>query len=119
MRQELYHDLQSEDKNEVPSARNRPSSDTVYQGTVVIPYVKGISEKFRRIGYHFSLRTVFKPKHTLRRTLMKAGPVRNAQETKQSVCTASHVIVADVAVWKYASRSTNITGHRICFKSQS
>jgi hypothetical protein len=32
-----------------PSVKNRPTSDTVYQGTVVIPYVKGISEKFRHI----------------------------------------------------------------------
>jgi hypothetical protein len=29
-----------------PLTSNRPSSDTVYQGTV-IPYVKGISKKFR------------------------------------------------------------------------
>jgi hypothetical protein len=32
-----------------PSARNCPSSDTVYQGTVVIPYVKGTSKKFKCI----------------------------------------------------------------------
>jgi hypothetical protein len=30
-----------------PLTRNRPSSDTIYQSTVVIPYVKGISKKFR------------------------------------------------------------------------
>jgi hypothetical protein len=29
-----------------PSVRNRPSSDTVYKGTLIIPRVKGISEKF-------------------------------------------------------------------------
>jgi hypothetical protein len=68
-----------------PSVRNRPTSDTVYQGTVVIPYVKGISEKFRRIGNRFSLRTIFKTKHKLRGTLMKTRPVRDAQQTKQCV----------------------------------
>jgi hypothetical protein len=47
---------------------NGPSSDTVYQDTVFIPYVKGISEKFRRIGNRFSVRTIFKTKHALRRT---------------------------------------------------
>jgi hypothetical protein len=68
-----------------PSVRNRPTSDTVYKGTVVIPYVKGISEKFGRIGKRFSLRTNFKIKNTLRGTLMKTGPVRDARQTKQCV----------------------------------
>jgi hypothetical protein len=49
-----------------PSARNHPSSDTVYQGTVVIPYVRDISEKFRCIGNHVNLRTIFKTKYTIR-----------------------------------------------------
>jgi hypothetical protein len=47
-----------------PSIRNCPSSDTAYQGTVVIPYAEGISEKFRRIGNRFNLRTIFKTKHS-------------------------------------------------------
>jgi hypothetical protein len=68
-----------------PSEKNRPSSATVYQGTVVIPYVKGTSEKFRPIGNRFHLRTIFKTKHTLRGTLIKTGPVRDAQQTKQCV----------------------------------
>ncbi|PNF42704.1 hypothetical protein B7P43_G14173 [Cryptotermes secundus] len=33
-----------------------PSSDKIDQGTVTIPYVKGISEKFRHTGNCFSLR---------------------------------------------------------------
>jgi hypothetical protein len=68
-----------------PLATNRPSSDTIYQGTVIIPYVKGTSEKFRRIGNCFYLRTIFKTKHTLHGTLMKTGPVQDAQQTKQCV----------------------------------
>jgi hypothetical protein len=43
--------------------------------------------KFRHIGNRFSLRTIFKAKHTLRGTLMKTGPVRDAQEPKQWVCS--------------------------------
>jgi hypothetical protein len=66
-----------------PSARNHPSSDTVYQSTVVIPYVKGISEKFRCIKNRFNLRIIFKTKHTLRGILMKTGLVRVAQQKKQ------------------------------------
>jgi hypothetical protein len=43
-----------------PPRSNRPSSDTIYQGTVIIPYVKGISEKFRWTGNRFNVRTIFK-----------------------------------------------------------
>jgi hypothetical protein len=63
--------------------RNRPSSDTVYQGTVVIAYVKGTSEKFRCTGNCFNLRNIFRTKHTLHGTLIKTGPVRDVQRTKQ------------------------------------
>jgi hypothetical protein len=38
----------------------------LYQGTVVIPYVMGTSEKFRRIENRFNLRTISKTKYTLR-----------------------------------------------------
>jgi hypothetical protein len=48
-----------------PSRNNHPSSDTIYQGTVIIPYVMGIYEKFRCIGNHFNVKTSFKNKHTL------------------------------------------------------
>jgi hypothetical protein len=58
------------------STRNRPSPDTAYQGTVVIPYVMGISEKFRSTENRFNIRTIFKTTHTLRGTLMKTGPVK-------------------------------------------
>jgi hypothetical protein len=97
-----------------PKARNRRSPDTVYQGTVVIPYVKGNSEKFSRIRNRFNLRTIFKTKHTLRESLM--NPYRLKMPSRRSsVCSASHVIVADVRsvkqadLQKNALRSTNIT----------
>jgi hypothetical protein len=67
-----------------PSTRNSPS-DTIYQGTVIIPYVNGISGKFRRIGNRFNLRTISKTKHILRGILMKTGLLRDAQQTKQRV----------------------------------
>jgi hypothetical protein len=44
-----------------------------------------ISEKFRRIGNRFNVRNVFKTKLTLRGALMKTGPVRDSQQTKQCV----------------------------------
>jgi hypothetical protein len=68
-----------------PSRSNRPPSDKIFQGTDIIPYVKGISEKFRRIGNRFNVRTILKIKHALLGTLMKTGPVRDSQQTKQCV----------------------------------
>jgi hypothetical protein len=62
-----------------PSRSNHPSSDTIYQGTVVIPHVKGTSSKFKRIGNCFNARTIFETKHTLHGILMKTRSVRNAQ----------------------------------------
>jgi hypothetical protein len=70
-----------------PSRSSRHSSDTIYQGTLIITYIKGISEKLRRNGNRFNLRTIFKTKHTLRVTLMKPGQVGDAQQTKQRVCS--------------------------------
>jgi hypothetical protein len=67
-----------------PSRSNRPS-DTTYQGTVIIQYVKGISEKFRCTGNRFNVRTIFNTKYTLRGTLMKTEPVTDAQQMKQCV----------------------------------
>jgi hypothetical protein len=58
-----------------PSRSNRPSSDIIHQGTVIIPYVKSISEKFRRIVNRFNIRTIFETKRSLRGTLMKTGPI--------------------------------------------
>jgi hypothetical protein len=46
------------DSSMKPSRSNCPSSDTIYQGTVIIPQVKGISEKFRCIG-NFSISRPF------------------------------------------------------------
>jgi hypothetical protein len=77
-----------------PSSSNRPSSDKIYQGTVIIPYIKGISEKFRRIGNRFNVRTIFKTKPALRGTVMNTGPVEMPSR-RSSVCVCC-VIVAVV-----------------------
>jgi hypothetical protein len=74
-----------------PSRSNRPSSDTIYQGTVIILYVSGIPEKFRRNRNNFNVRSIFKTKHTLHGTLMKTRRARDAQQTNQCACTVSHV----------------------------
>jgi hypothetical protein len=68
-----------------PSRNDHPSSDMIYQGTVINSYMKGISKKFRCIGNYFNARTIFKTKHTLHGTSIKTGLVRNAHQTKQCV----------------------------------
>jgi predicted GIY-YIG superfamily endonuclease len=54
-------------------------------GIVYIPYVKGISEKFKRIGNQYNIRTVFRTKHTLRSSLVRTRPKRDPQQTAHCV----------------------------------
>jgi hypothetical protein len=63
---------------------NHPS-ETAYQGTVIIPHFKGISEKFKRIGNRFKVKAIFKTKQTLRVTLLETGPITEAKQMKQCV----------------------------------
>jgi hypothetical protein len=64
---------------------------------VVIPHVKGISDKFKWIGNCYNIRTIFKTKHTLRNTLMRTRPMSDLQLTAHSIynisckCGRSHV----------------------------
>jgi hypothetical protein len=73
-----------------PARSNHPSSDTIYHGMVIIPYIRGISKKLRHIGNQFNVRTIFKTKHTLHGALIKTGPVRDAQQTKLYVWQMLH-----------------------------
>jgi hypothetical protein len=52
---------------------------------VYIPYVKGASEKFKRIGNRYNIRTIFKTKHELRSSLMKTRPERDPQQTARCI----------------------------------
>jgi hypothetical protein len=54
-------------------------------GYVYIPYVKGVSEKFKRIGNRYNVRTIFRTKHTLRNSLMKTRPNTDPQRTAKCV----------------------------------
>jgi hypothetical protein len=46
--------------------------------------VKGISDKFKRIGNRF-IRTILKTKHTLRNTLMRTSPMSDPQLTAHCI----------------------------------
>jgi hypothetical protein len=49
-------------------------------GSVNIPYVTSVSEKFKRIGNPHNIRSIFRTKHTLRSSLMKARLERDLQQ---------------------------------------
>jgi predicted GIY-YIG superfamily endonuclease len=63
---------------------NRLRNEVKPIGSVVIPYVKGISDKFKRIGNRY-IRTIFKTKHTLRNTFMRTKPMSDPQRTAQCI----------------------------------
>ena len=50
----------------------KPEKDT--QSTLNIPYVKGVSERIRRLGQRYNINTVFGSKDTLRSRLTKTKP---------------------------------------------
>jgi hypothetical protein len=86
--------------------RTNCPSDKIHHVTVIIPYVWGISEKFRCFGSHFDVRATFKSKHVLCGSYEKASRRSNA-------CTGFHATVADIMsgkqadLQKYTFRSTN------------
>jgi hypothetical protein len=63
---------------------NRLRNEVKPIGSVVIPCVKGISEKFKGIGNRY-IKTIFKTKHTLRDTLMRTRPVSDPQLTAHCI----------------------------------
>jgi hypothetical protein len=76
----ISHDLRVNDYSQEfvhsvikSSTRNRPSSDKIYQGIVLRVYQRN----------SHALGTVSKTKHTLPGTLLKNGPIKNAQQTNQ------------------------------------
>jgi hypothetical protein len=64
---------------------NRQKKEEKPLGSVYIPYVKGVSDKFKRIGNQYNIRTVFKTKHTLRSSLVRTRPKRDPQQTAHCV----------------------------------
>jgi hypothetical protein len=54
---------------------------------VFIPYVKGISEKFKHIGNRYNIKTIFKTRHTLKSLLMRTGLERSPQQMTHSICS--------------------------------
>jgi hypothetical protein len=64
---------------------SHPNTEEKPLASVYILYVKGISEKFKRTGNRYNIRTIFKTKHKLRSSLMKTRPERDPQQTARCV----------------------------------
>jgi hypothetical protein len=69
--------------NSIGSSRLNKEQNAL--GSVHIPYVKGISQKFKRIGNRYYSRTIFKTQHPLMRSLMKTRPEGGPQQTAQCI----------------------------------
>jgi hypothetical protein len=59
-------------------------------GSVYMPYVKGVSEKFKRIGNRYNISTIFRTEHTLKGSLMGSRPERHPQQTAQCVYSIAY-----------------------------
>jgi hypothetical protein len=55
--------------------------------SVYIPYVKGVSGKFKCIGNQYNIKTIFKTKHIFRSSLMKTRLERDPRQTAQCICS--------------------------------
>jgi hypothetical protein len=68
-----------------PKGSSHPKTKEKPLGSVHIPYVKGVSEKFKNIGNRYNITTIFRTKRTLQSSLMKTRPETDLQQTTQCV----------------------------------
>jgi hypothetical protein len=78
---------------------SHPKKEDKPLGFVYIPYMKGVSEKFRRVGNRYNIRMIFKTKRTLRNSFMKTRP-RGICYRQLSVSVAFPVNVAEATLIK-------------------
>jgi hypothetical protein len=72
-----------------PNGSSRLNKEQKPLGFVYIPYVKGVSEKFKGIGNRY-IRTIFKTRHTLS-SLMKTRPKRDSLQMAQCIYSIPRV----------------------------
>ena len=67
--------------------------------TMVLPYVKGLSEKIRRLASKHNIRTAFKSSTTLRNVLTKVKPANVRTDTKECIykipCECGNVYIGE------------------------
>jgi hypothetical protein len=76
----------------------RPKNRGKSWASAFLPYVKSVSEKIKGIGSLYNIRTVFKTKHTLRSSLIRAKP---QGDPKQTADVAEIVLGKQVGCYLY------------------
>jgi hypothetical protein len=56
---------------------------------VLIPYSRGVAQKFRRIGTHYNIRTIYKTECTSGNYLRKTKPKLDKLQRPQCVCKSA------------------------------
>jgi hypothetical protein len=69
----------------LPSRSIRLKNDVKPLGLMSITYIRGFSEKFKRISNLYNIKTVFKSWHSLRNSLMRTRPTSAIQETSNYI----------------------------------
>jgi hypothetical protein len=57
--------------------------ETESLSVLCISHMKGVSEKFKRIGNKYYIRPIYRTTNTLRNSLMRTRPERDSQQTAQ------------------------------------
>jgi hypothetical protein len=65
--------------------KSQQATDGACLSTVLIPYMKGISEEFRCTGERYNIKTVFKTRQTLRIMLTRTRPHREVQDMRKCI----------------------------------
>jgi hypothetical protein len=98
---------------------NRLRNEVKPIGSVVIPYVKGISEKCKRVGNRYNIRTVFKTNHILRDTFMRTRPMNDPQRTAQCIFNIPYECGGSYVGETGRPLSVRIGEHKLNFKKRS
>jgi hypothetical protein len=77
---------------------SRPNKEEKPLGSVYVPYVKGVSKKFKHIGNQSNIRMTFKTKYTLRSSLMK-NKAGKTSTTDSTVCLLHSLQMWQKLLW--------------------
>jgi hypothetical protein len=90
--------------------RSCPSREVKPLGSVNIPYMKGVYDKFICLGNLYDIRMIFKTKHIISSSLTKTRPERDRQQKEQCLqhflCDRSYIgeIGRLLAMWLHEHR---------------
>ena len=71
--------------HQIENKQNTPQQKQPSITTNIIPYIPGISEKIKRVGDKFQVKTVFKTENTMRSILTQTKPKNEEQSSKNCI----------------------------------